>query len=90
MRVAEARGCSRLRRLIGDASLVIFTVTRALPYDDRQRATVGLRRLLGEEVAAAGKFPNWATLVLEGPTEVTGLHGRTWFEWTATVEDVSP
>ncbi len=69
---------------------MIFTVVRALPYDDRQRATVGLRRLLGERVAAAGRNPDWDTFTVEGPIEVTGLHGRTWFEWTATVEDASP
>ena len=34
---------------------------------------------------AAGATPDWSTLTVEGPTESTGLHGRTWYEWRATL-----
>ena len=34
---------------------------------------------------AGGGTPDWTTMVVQGPTEVVGLHGRTWFQWTATV-----
>ena len=30
-------------------------------------------------------LPDWTTLVIDGPTEAVGMHGRTWFEWRATV-----
>ena len=31
------------------------------------------------------RAPDWSTRVIDGPTEVEGLHGRVWFVWTATV-----
>ncbi len=74
---------------------MIFTATAAYPYVDRDRATAGLRGQLRETVAGAGAgVPDWTTLVVEGPTEVEGLHRRVWFVWTAKVEpessDTSP
>jgi hypothetical protein len=65
---------------------VIYKAAAALPYDDRHRATSGLRGQLRVMAACVGATPDWATLAVEGPTETPGAHGRTWFEWTATVE----
>src|SRR4051812_2972285 len=62
------------------------TATAAYPYVDRDRATAGLRGQLREILAGAGAgVPDWTTLVVEGPTEVEGLHRRVWIVWTATV-----
>ena len=66
---------------------MIFRATAAYPYVIRDRATAGLRGQLRETVAEAGAgMPGWTTLIIEGPTEVEGLHRRVWFIWTATVE----
>ncbi|GAB3366506.1 hypothetical protein [Modestobacter lapidis] len=65
---------------------MIFTSTAAYPYADRDRGHPRLRGQLREIVAGAGaKRPDWSTLVVEGLTEVQGLHRRAWFVWTATV-----
>jgi hypothetical protein len=66
---------------------VSFTATATYPYVDRDRATAGLRGQLREIVAqAVAGVPDWATFVIDEPTEVEGLHGRARFVWTATVE----
>lgn len=63
-----------------------LTAGTALPYDDLNRATAGLRGQLHELAAAAGRVPDWSTLTVTGPIEATGAHGRTWYRFTATVE----
>lgn len=65
---------------------MIFQAAAALPYNDRQRAMAGLRGQLRLMAIADGVTPNWLPMTVEGPVEVTGLHGATWYEWTATVE----
>ncbi|MGY1778759.1 hypothetical protein [Geodermatophilus sp. SYSU D01036] len=62
-----------------------YRATTALPYDDRERATAGLRGHLRLMTAANGAVPDWSTLQVDGPTEAVDRHGATWFEWTATV-----
>jgi hypothetical protein len=37
------------------------------------------------DAAAGAGAPDWSTLVVEGPTEIAGRHGRVWFTWTARV-----
>ena len=70
---------------------VLFTATAAYPYVNRDRATAAIRGQLRETVARAGAgVPDCTTLIIEGPTEVEGLHRRVWFVWTATVEPNSP
>ncbi len=64
---------------------VIYRAAAALPYNDRERATAGLRGQLLLIAVAADAVPDWSTLTVEGPVEAVGLHGRTWYEWTATV-----
>ena len=63
-----------------------FTATASYPYIDPDRATAGLRARLRELVAAVGGTPDWSTLSVTGPIKINGAHGRTWFEWTGTVE----
>ncbi|MGK5113400.1 MULTISPECIES: hypothetical protein [unclassified Geodermatophilus] len=61
-----------------------YRAATALPYNDRQRATAGLRGQLRLIAGADGTVPDWSTLVVEGPEEALAAHGRMWFEWTAT------
>lgn len=63
-----------------------YRAAAALPYDNLERATAGLRGQLRLMAAIDGATPDWSTLALEGPVETQGLHGRTWYEWAATVE----
>jgi hypothetical protein len=69
---------------------VIYRAAAALPYDDLQRATAGLRGQLRIMTLADDVTPDWSTLTVEGPTETPGWHGRVWFEWTATVRARGP
>jgi len=64
---------------------VIYRAAATLSYDNRERATAGLRGQLRLMAAAGGGTPDWTTLSVEGPTESVGLLGRIWFKWTATV-----
>ena len=69
---------------------MILTATAAYPYpDSRERAALGLRAQIREAAATAGRSPDWATFVIEGPRESAGRHGVIWYEWTATVEAVT-
>ncbi len=66
-----------------------YRAATALPYNDRHRATAGLRGHLRIIALTEGATPDWSTMVVQGPTETTGQRGRTWFEWSATVEATS-
>jgi hypothetical protein len=75
----------------GQCGVVILTARAAYPYVGRERAAAGLRgelRLMALALAF-GATPDWTTLAVEGPVEALGLHGRTWYEWTATVESAT-
>lgn len=65
---------------------VRYSAAAALPYAHRDRAVAGLRRQLRLMALAAGATPDWTTLDVVGPREAIGLHGRSWFEWSASVE----
>jgi hypothetical protein len=67
---------------------VTFTATTALPYENLARATAALRAELGYQLVDAGndELPDWDTLVVTGPLELTDHRGRTWFKYVATVE----
>ena len=69
-----------------DPGAVNFTATAALPFENRERATAGLRGRLRLLAVADGVTPDWSTLQVTGPTTSLDLRGRTWFEWTGTVE----
>ncbi len=66
--------------------MTTYQAATALPYDDLVRATAGLRGQLRPMAIADGATPDWSTMVVQGPVEVTGLHGATWYKWTATGE----
>jgi hypothetical protein len=63
-----------------------YKATAALPYDNLERATSGLQGELRHALALVQKAPDWSTLEVDGPTEVKGASGRTWYRWTASVE----
>lgn len=63
-----------------------LTATTALPYNDVGRATAGLRGQLRLLAVDRGHCPAWTTFSVSGPTQRTDARGRTWFEWSATVE----
>ena len=67
-----------------------FSASAALPYDDLDRVTRSLRDELRHAFASVDEAPDWSTLEVEGPTEVKGASGRTWYRWTATVESRRP
>jgi hypothetical protein len=63
----------------------MYRAAAALPWDDREQATVGLRGQLRVMATAGRATPDWSTLVIDGPTEVCEPQGQTWFEWTGRV-----
>lgn len=63
-----------------------LTVTTALPYEHRERATAGLRGQLRLVAIGTGATPDWMTLQVTGPRTTVDGRGRTWFEWAATVD----
>jgi hypothetical protein len=69
-----------------------FSARTALPYEHCERATAGLRAELRRQLLAADvhEMPQWATFHVTGPTELTDLRGRTWYEYRATVEGRPP
>jgi hypothetical protein len=67
------------------AAPVIYKAAAALPHDNREWATDGLRDQLRIMAGAAGATPDWTTLVVTGPTEMDGAPDPTRFEWTASV-----
>lgn len=69
-----------------------FTATTALPYPDAERATMGLRGQLRWDIAAGGLADqvDWSQLMVTGPTQSSGVHGRVWFEYSATITVAEP
>ena len=57
----------------------------ALAHDDRHGAVEELRHQLCTMATAAGATPDWTTLTVTGPTEMTGVDEAARFEWTASV-----
>ncbi len=52
-----------------------YQAAAALPYNDRVRVVADLRGQLRLMALADGATPDWSTMTVEGPVEVTGLHG---------------
>ncbi|MCZ2860562.1 hypothetical protein [Blastococcus sp. VKM Ac-2987] len=63
----------------------MYRAAAALPYDDRDRVTAGLRGQLRVMAAAAGADPDWSTLRVEGPARGGEHRGTGLSEWAATV-----
>lgn len=64
---------------------MIYRAAAAYLHDNADEATAALRGQLRIMALAGGGTPDWSTLVVDGPTESTGHHGRRWYEWTATL-----
>ena len=69
-----------------------FQATAALPYDNRERAVVGLRAELCRQLLAVDvhTVPLWDTFTVTGPREFADLRGRTWYEYRASVKSRRP
>jgi hypothetical protein len=85
--VARLRRVGQRRRLqaIGSGGAPIYQAAAALPHRNRGRATEGLRDRLTIMAVAAGLTPDWSTLAVTGPTEMTGTQQGARFEWTGRV-----
>lgn len=85
--VTRLRRAGQSRRLeaIGSGSASTYQAAAALPHQNRGRATEALRDRLTIMALAAGLTPDWSTLVVTGPTEMTGTQHGARFEWTGRV-----
>ena len=85
--VARLRRVGQRCRLqaIGSGGATICQAAAALPHQNRGRATEGLRDQLTIMALAAGLTPDWSTLAVTGPTEMTGTQHGARFEWTGQV-----
>lgn len=63
----------------------MYRAAAALPFEDRELATAGLRGQLHVMAAAAGAVPDWSTMTVEGPRAGLGTLDVGWSEWAATV-----
>jgi hypothetical protein len=64
---------------------LIYRAAAALPHANRDWATHTLACQLRIMAKAAGGTPDWTTLAMTGPTNVSGAPERARFEWTASV-----
>jgi hypothetical protein len=85
--VARLRRVGQGRRLqaIGSGGATVYQAAAALPHQNRGRATGELRDRLAIMALAAGLTPDWSTLAVTGPTEMTGTPDGARFEWTGRV-----
>src|SRR4051794_30432335 len=85
--VARLRRAGQRRRLqaVGSGDATIHQAAAALSHQNRPRATEGLRDQLAIMALAAGLTPDWSTLTVTGPTEMTGTQHGARFEWTGRV-----
>ncbi|CCG03659.1 hypothetical protein [Blastococcus saxobsidens] len=63
----------------------MYRAAAAVPFDDPDRVTAGLRGQLRVMAAAAGADPDWSTLRVQGPVRRGAHRGTRLSEWTATV-----
>ena len=64
-----------------------FHATVAHRVADRAHAEAALREQLREMTASASAgTPDWSSLVIQGPSEVTVPEGRALYVWMATVD----
>ena len=85
--VARLRRAGQRRRppTLGSGGATIYQAAAALSHSNRRRATEGLREQLTIMALAAGLTPDWSTLAVTGPTEMTGTQHGARFEWTGRV-----
>jgi hypothetical protein len=84
---ARLRRVGQRRRLqaIGSGGAPIYQAAAALPHQNRGRATKALRDQLTIMALAAGLTPDWSTLAITGPTEMTETQQGARFEWTGRI-----
>ena len=76
----------RLRlQALGSGGAPVYQAAAALPHRNRGRATKALRDRLTIMAVAAELTPEWSTLAVTGPTEMTGAQEGARFEWTGRV-----
>jgi hypothetical protein len=63
-----------------------YRAKAAYPYINRDRAVSGLRGQLRALAGAEGGTPDWSARRVSGPDQAIGVHGVTWYEWTAEVD----
>jgi hypothetical protein len=87
MLLANLRRIGQRRRPppIGSGSATTYQAAAALSHPNRRRATEGLRDQLAIMALAAGLTPDWSTLAVTGPTEMTGTQQGARFEWKGRV-----
>jgi hypothetical protein len=87
MLVARLRRAGQRRRppAIGSGGATTYQAAAAVSHRSRGRATEGLRDQLTIMALAAGLTPDWSTLAVTGPTEMTGTQHGARFEWTGRV-----
>jgi hypothetical protein len=85
--VAHLRRVGQRRRpqAIGSAGATVYQAAAALSHQNRRRASEGLRDQLAIMALAAGLTPDWSTLAVTGPTEMTGTQHGARFEWRGRV-----
>lgn len=90
--VAHLRRVAQRRRLqaVGWGGAPVYQAAAALPHQNRGRATETLRDQLTIMALAAGLTPDWSTLAVTGPTEMTGTQQGARFEWTGRVAMPGP
>ena len=70
----------------GHLESMLLRTTTALPYEDTDRAASGLRGQLRLMAIDRGLAVEWSTLEVDEPTSSSDPRGRTWYEWSASVE----
>jgi hypothetical protein len=87
MLATNLRRVGRRRRLqdVGSGGATVYQAAAALSHQNRGRATEELRDQLTIMALAAGLTPDWPTLAVSGPTEMTGTQHGARFEWTGRV-----
>jgi hypothetical protein len=85
--LARLRRVGQRRRpeVIGSGGATIYQAAAALQHQNRGRATEALRDQLTIISLAVGLTPDWSTLAVTGPTEMTGTQHGARFEWMARV-----
>jgi hypothetical protein len=78
-------GGGRRSRRGGAEGPAICRAAAALPHRDRRRAAEALRDQLRIMAVAGGRTPDWGSLAVTGPVEVTSTRHGVHFEWTGRV-----
>jgi hypothetical protein len=81
----QLTGRGRRSRAAGPEGPAVCQAAAALPHRDRRRAAEALRDQLRIVAVAGGRTPDWGSLAVTGPIEVTSTRHGVHFEWTGRV-----